>query len=58
MITSESPTVPTPRARRAPDLTFVIEQLQNQLDDLTETVRLQQEQIDRQASQIRALERV
>jgi hypothetical protein len=40
-----------------PDLPLIIELLQNQLDDLTATVRAQQVEIARQAARIAALER-
>jgi hypothetical protein len=40
-----------------PDLQLIIEQLQDQLDDLTASVRALQTQLDQQAARIAALER-
>ena len=51
---------PTEQAREPVgklDLPLVIEQLQNQLDDLTATVRAQQDQLAQQSARIAALER-
>ena len=39
------------------DLPLIIEQLQNQVDDLTAAVRAQQHQLAQQAARIAALER-
>ncbi len=50
------PTV-APPSHTLPDLPLIIEQLQNQLDDLTAIVRGQQEQLARQAARISAIER-
>jgi ABC-type transporter Mla subunit MlaD len=41
----------------APDLPLIIEQLQDQLDNLTATVRALQTQLDQQSARIAALER-
>ncbi|GAB3917600.1 hypothetical protein GCM10011575_31290 [Microlunatus endophyticus] len=49
--TSDQPITSTP------DLPLVIELLQNQLDDLTATVRAQQAELTRQATRIADLER-
>ncbi|QGN34495.1 hypothetical protein [Microlunatus sp. Gsoil 973] len=46
-----------PSRASASDLPLIIEQLQDQLDDLTATVRALQTQLDQQAARIAALER-
>lgn len=46
----------TPKPAVPADLPLIIEQLQNQLDDLTTILAAQQEQIAAQASRISALE--
>ncbi|WP_168207376.1 hypothetical protein [Microlunatus elymi] len=40
-----------------PDVPLIVEQLQNQIDDLTAAVRAQQDQLAHQAARIAALER-
>lgn len=57
MSNNARPTDKDHRSSNLPDLPLIIEQLQTQIEDLTATVRAQQDQLAQQAARIAALER-